>query len=73
VVDELILAKSVEEEDLPPRVVGGKVVEKNRDHWLHVEDNNNLYMKGSYRCMGLCIGIGTQDIIVTGRRQRRRI
>jgi hypothetical protein len=32
VVDELILAKSVEEEDLPPRVVGGKVVEKNRDH-----------------------------------------
>jgi hypothetical protein len=32
VVDELILAKSVEEEDLPPRVVGGKVVEKNSDH-----------------------------------------
>jgi hypothetical protein len=68
-VDEFILAESVEEEDIPPRVVGWKVIEEDENHWLDVEDDNGLCMKDGYRYVGLCIDVSAQDIIIIWRRR----
>jgi hypothetical protein len=42
------------------------------DHRLDVEDEDGLHMEGSDRGVHLGNGIGTENVILVGRRRRRR-
>jgi hypothetical protein len=73
VVNELVFAKGVEEEDLPPGIVWWKVVEEHGNHRFDVEDGDRLCMESSDHGMSLCVDVGAEDIVVVRRRRSRPV